>query len=163
MFSWTYCLLSSWPSLGSYLHRRKFVSDVFHLWKTSENSIITTFTGYCFLAYLASLQRIAKCVKFGFNWNVFENSTECGTNLQCRWQFWGDLSNKSYPVVERPGRMEAASHLQVILWNWRRIFSIRWADMCHEVWILDLWWLPGQPYKKIARKNFDGKRERWRR
>ena len=47
-------------------------------------------------------------------------------------------------MVERAGRVETSCHLQVVLWNRCWIFSFWWANMCHEIRLLDLWWVPGQ-------------------
>ena len=46
-------------------------------------------------------------------------------------------------MVQRAGRVETSRHLQIFVRDWRRIFSLRWADLRHEVWVLDLWWVSG--------------------
>ena len=72
------------------------------------------------------------------------------TYLQCWWQLWGDISYKSNFMVERAGWMETSCHIQVVLWNRCWIFSFRRTNMCHEIWFLDLWWVPGQKIKIYA-------------
>ena len=39
--------------------------------------------------------------------------------------------------------MEASCHLPLLLWDGCRVFSLWRADLRHEVWKLDLWWVSG--------------------
>lgn len=64
--------------------------------------------------------------------------------FQCRWEFWGNFGDKGDIKLHRSSRMETARYLQVFLRNWRRIFSIRRANLCHEIRFVDLRWLPGK-------------------
>ena len=58
-------------------------------------------------------------------------------------------------MVERAGRVETSCHLQVVLWNRCWIFSFWWANMCHEIRLLDLWWVPGQEKFYISLRKDD--------
>ena len=63
--------------------------------------------------------------------------------LQRWWQFRGHSSHKGHPDGLRKSGMEAARHLSLFVRDGRRVFPLRRTDMCHEIWLVDLRWLPG--------------------
>ena len=63
--------------------------------------------------------------------------------LQCWWKLWSYHYDQSYLALFWKGHMESPSYLQIRMWNWCRIFSIRWTKLFHEIWKLDLRWLYG--------------------
>ena len=46
-------------------------------------------------------------------------------------------------TISHSGGVAPTCYLPLILWDGCGIFSLRWTDMCHEVWKLDLWWISG--------------------
>ena len=63
--------------------------------------------------------------------------------LQRGWQLRGDHNDQGDIASHGKGDVEATRHLQIILRNWRGVFSIRPTDVFHEVRIVDLRWLHG--------------------
>ena len=63
--------------------------------------------------------------------------------LQRWWQFRGHSSHKGHPKGLRKSGMEAARHLSLFVWDGRRVFPLRRTDVCHEIWLVDLRWFPG--------------------
>ena len=70
--------------------------------------------------------------------------------FQCRRKFRSDIVNEGYFIQFWISRMETSGHLPFILRNGRGIFPFWRTDVCHEIWKLDVRWLPGQWfYEKI--------------
>lgn len=46
------------------------------------------------------------------------------TPIQRRWKFWSNTGNESNNLFAGISFVESASHLQIVLWNWCRIFSV---------------------------------------
>ena len=63
--------------------------------------------------------------------------------LQCWWQLWGHIGNKSNASLYWGRGMETSCHISFFLWDGRRIFPLWWTNLRHEIWELDLWWISG--------------------
>ena len=64
--------------------------------------------------------------------------------FQRRRQLRGDPGDKGDVDVIREGGVEAAGDLPLELRDGCRVLSLRRADVRHEVWELDLRWVPGR-------------------
>ena len=64
-------------------------------------------------------------------------------NCQCWRELRGDPGYQSHSVSRWTGWVETPGHLPQLLWDGCRVFPLWWADLCYEVWQLDLRWLPG--------------------
>ena len=63
---------------------------------------------------------------------------------QRRRQLRGDLVDQGHPVQHRARGVETSGHLPLVLRDGRRVLPLRWADLRHEVWKLDLRWIPSK-------------------
>lgn len=63
---------------------------------------------------------------------------------QCRWKFWSYTCHKGHIKLHWSSGMASSCYLQVLVWNRRRVLSIRWTDVCYEIWVVDVWWISGE-------------------
>lgn len=63
---------------------------------------------------------------------------------QCRWKFRGNTCHESHSELYGPCGVATASHLQKLMRNRRWVLSIRRANVCDEIWKLDIRWFSGK-------------------
>lgn len=67
-----------------------------------------------------------------------KNFQTSSIHFQRRWQLRSDNNDQSDSSSYGQSRLETARHLQILLWNRRRVLSLRWADVLHEVRFVDI-------------------------